>query len=381
MRRIEIMLVMAAVVLSLLVGACGQGPGGAGGATRPNWEQDWDRTVAEAKKEGTLVIYTIYGANWREAFVQTVAQKYGITVDVITGRGAELRERIINEHTSKVNIADVAVFGTDDFRLLKGKDVLEPLEKVLLLPEVTDPKAWWRGEFPWIDETKTGVYYIESVTPPVIINTDLVKPGEINTWTDLLDPKWKGKILIDDPTVSGGGNTAMTFVANGITGYGATGLDYIKAFVKQEPMLQRDSRLKVEWVARGRAAMAIIGAPDTALQFIKDGALMKQVPFGDRSYVISGAGNVMMLKGAPHPNAARLFVNFLLTKEGTYTSSKATRHQSARADVPTDHMEPAMVRQPGVQYKWRQNDPAYGAKFDELFKQVVESFKPLATGK
>ncbi len=342
-------------------------------AAKPAWQEKWDRTLQEAKKEGKLVVYTTYGNEWRQPLATAMSEKFGINLDAVTGRSAEVAERVMREQKSRINQVDLVNVGSSQFLMtFQPEGVLQPLEDKLILPEVVDAKAWWRGVLPWLDpDTKTYFQFAEYVTPPFTYNTDLVKPEQLKSWKDLLDPKWKGKIVINDPTTSGSGQKTMTVLA-----YGLMDWDFLTQLVKQEPVLQRDGRLMVEWVARGKYPIVIAPSPDVVFEFIKAGAPLKLAVPVEGTYLAASSGFISQAKGSPNPNAATIFINFLLTKEGQTIFSKAVGIQSSRVDVPTDGLEPIIVRQPGIKYI-STTDKDFLEKEVELKNKVVDLFRPL----
>ncbi len=231
MRRFNVFILgLVAAVLSL--SACGSpavtgpSPTAPSGSTpaviaKPAWQSDWEATLAAARKEGEVTVYTTYGPEWRQAMSQVMLAKYGLTFNVISGRSDELIERVMREQNNKVYQADAlhAVSGKRyyvDVPLFK--DILPNLEKTIILPEVLDTKVWAGGQFPWVDpETKNLVFWRDYLSPPLFVNTDMVKPDEMKSWDNLLDAKWKGNIVLSDPTIAGASNLAITVVIWGIT--------------------------------------------------------------------------------------------------------------------------------------------------------------------
>ncbi|MBI4330955.1 MAG: extracellular solute-binding protein [Chloroflexi bacterium] len=379
------LIVTSILLLSVVLLACAKEPAvpqqpgtptgkpGAGTAAKPDWEQDWERTLTEAKKEGRVTVYTGYGAPWRTALGEAMQSQFGVTVEPLSGRSEEMAERIMREQRNKAYQADVAVLGSPTFtQIFQNQGVLQPLDRAFILPEVADPKLWWDNRIPYFDPgEKTGLSFYLYVKASVTFNANIVKPDELRSWKDLLNPRWKGKILLDDPTIGGGGQTAMMMLAYGIMDW-----DFVRALAKQEPAISRDGRLIVEWVAREKYPLAIDGASEVLYNWIKEGVPLKQIIPSEGGYMISGIGNVFLPQGAPHPNAAKVFLNFLLSKEGQTLSSIATGHHSARVDVPTDHLDPINVRQPGMKLV-SAVDQEFLRKADEYVKGVVEIFRPL----
>ncbi len=342
-------------------------------SAKPAWQDDWDKTLAEAKKEGTVVVYTQYGAQWRAAMNEAMTRKYGITVDVLTATSGEISQRVMKEQNSKTYQADAVIIGASEFQVtFQPAGVLQSFEKDIIQPEVVDTKAWWTGGLHWVDpDTKSYLQFYDYVTPTLVINSDLVKPGEIKSWKDLLSPRWKGAMVSNDPTVSGNGITLMTMFAFGLMDW-----NYVTDLSKQELMFSRDNRLMTEWVARGKYPIVLAPHTETTADFIKSGAPLVYITAVEGTYSTPGSGNLSRPKGSPHPNAAKIFANFLLTKEGQTLSSKATGHQSARVAVPTDGLNPAIIRQPGAKY-FSNTDPEFMKKSIELKNKVTDLFKPL----
>ena len=119
---------------------------------------------------------------------------------------------------------------------------------------------------------------------------------------------------------------------------------------KQKLLISRDDRLACEWVARGKSAIVIGPKPDLIDEFIKAAVPVRYVIPKEGSYIEPGSGSFSLLNKAPHPNAAKIFINWLLTKEGQTLYSKTVGVESAREDVPTEHIDPQLIRKPGQKY-------------------------------
>ncbi|MBI4330951.1 MAG: extracellular solute-binding protein [Chloroflexi bacterium] len=383
MKRLQRVIIVVATLFPLLLGACGPTP--AATETAPTakpltqaatpvtaWQEDWERTLAAARQEGKVAVFTQYPGEWRVAFAQEMSKRYGITLEAVVGVGTELSARVMREQANKVHYASVLYGGNRDFaKTYQPAGLLQSLEKVLILPEVTDPKVWWRGQLAWLDaDTKTYLNYRESVSAHLLINTDLVKPEELKSWRDLLAPKWKTRILLDDPTVSGGGQGQMSMLAHSIMDW-----DYVQRLAEQQPAITRDRRMMVEWISRGRYPVGIGIQKTTATEFIDAGAPISFHIPSEGAYLGVGSGFITLLKTSPHPNAAKVFINFFLSKEGQALSSRLTGFQSSRTDVLADHILPVLRREPGRKYISELDiDPDVT---DKTRDRVVEIFRPL----
>ncbi|MBI4331007.1 MAG: extracellular solute-binding protein [Chloroflexi bacterium] len=379
MEKIQLMVVMAAALLPLLLGSCVLKPAATEIATprevpaaviaKSAWEEDWEHTLAAARKEGSVAFYTFYTDAWRTAFTEAMAKKYGIRLDVITATTGGIVQRIMTEYRNQVHYADAMLGNRRDFDVyFRPEGVVGSLDKVIVLPENSDPRVWWRGELPWLDpDTKTYFNDREYVSPSLAINTDLVKPGDIRSYSDLLNPKWKGKMTMVDPAAGGGVTTLMVMFA-----YGLMSWDYVEGLAKQEPVLSSDWRLTVEWTARGKYPLLIGPQKEPVLDFMKAGAPIAFSVPSEGVYLTTGAG-FMLLKNSPHPNAAKVFTNFYFSKEGQTLSSRVTGYQSSRIDVPTDYLLPALTRQPDVKYVstidkgFRENEVEFTRRVIQIF--------------
>lgn len=201
------------------------------------------------------------------------------------------------------------------------------------------------------------------------VNTDLVKENQINTFDDLLDPRWRGKITMMDPTAGG---AAMLF-----TGFllETKGRGYLEALAKQQPVFTRDDRIQIEWITKRKYAMALVPDGTTVDSFLGAGAALKYNPL-DIHQLTAGGGSVGVFNGRPHPDAATIFVNWLSSREGQLVFSKAKGAQSRRLDVPVDHLNPAVVRRSGVTY-FDQNRREFMLAGEEHKKIAGEIFGPV----
>lgn len=311
-----------------------------------DWEREWQQVLTAARKEGKVVYYTSLGGEARQMVTRAFTEKYGIEIEVTSGRGPEIAEKITAERKAGLYAVDISTSGsTTTTLIMKPAGQLAPIPPALILPEVKDPKAWWMGDLDWGDKGKTILSFSAYPTPPLAINTDMVKQDEIKSYKDLLNPKWKGKISLNDPTVPGVGSKII-----GAIGEKIVGMDFIRELAKQEPFITRDHRLQIEWLAHGKYPVAVSPDSPTLAEFVRQKAPVTDFIPIEGTYLTSGYGVVVLLDRAPHPNAAKVFLNWLLGKDGGLVFSKATNAQSGRVDVSIDHLDLLKVRQPGRKY-------------------------------
>ncbi len=336
-------------------------------------EEEWQRTVSAAQREGSVIVLC-GDPSVRTPLSQEFRKKYGISAEFVIGRANERVAKVLAERRANLYLNDIFLSGTAVMLTeLKPIGVLDPLEPTLVLPEVVDTKYWQGGKLRWADKERYVLIFLTAANIPLAINTDLVQPGEIKSYKDLLNPKWKGKITLNDPTVSGAGN--QWFAA--ALASGKLDLDYMRKLVAQNPLVLRDQRLQIEWLARGKYPVTICPKSDLLREFKLLGSPVQLLIPLEGTYVSEGGGAASLLNRAPHPNAAKLFLNWLLSKEGQMIHSRAYGKASLRLDVPSDFVDPAELLQPGVDYffldeKFYVEDrPTYTKVAQEIFKSLI----------
>jgi len=336
-------------------------------------QSEWNKLVEAAKKEGRLVIYASTIGDARPAISKAFTEKFGIPIEFVQGRGAELVQRINNERSRGVYQVDVGFQGlTTYFNQMQALNMTVPLEPMFVLPEVRDPTKWRGGQIPFVDKKRTVVAFVATAAPYVVINTELVKENEITSNDDLLAPKWKGKIVINDPSVAGNGAEWFSYIM--LAAYDRPRAEaFMKKLVAQEPAVLRDQRLLIEWVARGKYPIAIASDQGETTKMIHAGAPVKFLKVKEGMPLTSGPVNVMVFDRAPHPNAAKLFVNWTLSREGMSVISPAAGYPAQRVDVANEKFDPILVPGPrdvvpGEEYKLQQGP---------LLKLAAETFKNL----
>ncbi len=295
-------------------------------------QPDWEKTLTAAKKEGRVVVSIPTSAELRTELETGFRSRYpGIELELNAGRGSANINKIVEEHRAGVRSFDVHVGGTTSIITgLLANQLLEPVMPSMLLPDVRDEKNWWGGHI-WADIVKKHIYLFSAyMTETIWHNSNLVKAGELTSWDSLLDPKFKGKIAILDPRTPGAGESTWAFL------WRIKGEEYLAKLVAQEMMVGRNQRQLAEAVARGKSAISIGLSYYTYAPFIKAGLPVHSISqIKEGFYASSGSGNVVLLNNAPHPNAAKVFVNWLLAKDGQAIFSKTMGQPTRRLDVDT----------------------------------------------
>ncbi len=316
--------------------------GGAG----TGFGQEWEKVLATAKKEGKVSVIGPVGADRRDVLVEPFQKKYGITVDYSADRGSGIGPKLSAERGAGHYNWDVVVTGTTTGLLtLLPAGMLDPMEPALLLPQVKDPKQWRGGAPEFVDAEKRFLVMTPSQRGTLFVNPNVVKPQEIKSYKDLLNPRWRKKIVIDDPTKAGPGQATFTFFYL----HSDLGADFIRALAKQEPAILRDYTQEIDGIAREKYSI-LIGVSDIVAEArMKDGlpiAILDPRQIKEGSDVSPGSGGLGLFNRAPHQNAAKVYLNWLLSKEGQEGFAKVNGYISARLDVSTDH-SPWRVPIPG----------------------------------
>lgn len=326
---------------------------GADGAT-----VEWERTVAAAKKEGRLSLYLYQGDGELESVAQVFQKKYPeVAVTTVTGRGNLLGPRILTERRAGKYLADVYIGGpTTPYTVFYSAKVLDPIPSALILPEVTDESKWWEGRHHYIDPENKYIFVFVGSTAGgyVSYNSKLVNPREFNSYWDLVQPKWKGKILSKDPKVSGSQRIGvrMLYYTREL------GPDFLRRlYSEMDVVLSQDIRQSTDWLANGKFAICFFcsdirkarqqGLPVD--EFVT--ARWKEAP----AISAGSAGSLGLLNQAPNPNAAKLFINWLLSREGQIAYQRAANtpintEESMRVDIPKDMIPAEDRRLDGVRY-------------------------------
>jgi iron(III) transport system substrate-binding protein len=252
--------------------------------------------VAAAKAEGRVTFYTSFlGAPFHMAAIKSFEKKYGIQVELLDVRASELRERLRTEQAAGRFIGDVIQNGAATMIRSQRDGELQPHGSITNVGRLSPQQV--------ATDTLVPSYILAY---GILINTAKVKgEQEPRSWKDLLDPVWKGKILCDDVRALGGGQVMFSVLED------AFGRGYHEKLAAQQPIFGRDVGNDERRVARGEYPMRIP-------QLFSNTTLLKGLPV---KLLIPEEGvpyirfDMALIRNAPHPNAARLFINHYLSDE------------------------------------------------------------------
>ncbi len=300
----------------------------------------WQQVINQAKQEGQVTIYSSQGIDQLNAVAKAFKAKYGITVNVSRNIDATDEAKMSAEHSSGNHIADVASFADSNYVQTNASWWTPPTG-----PDFNNP-AYDKST----NAQSNGSFVTSAAVYALGWNTQLV-PGGLTSYSQVLDPKFKGKIGIPD--------AATSPVVVDFYGYlqEQAGADFLTKLAANKPqvfasVLQIAQNLTSGQVAVGLAVAPLVpqkqaGAP---VDFI-----VPHSAWGARFYTT-------IVNGSPHPAAAQLLANFLVTPEGqaALTAQGASVLPNTPGAVATvanvrpinpANLEPAHVQQFDAQFK------------------------------
>ena len=328
-RERKTMLRCAAAVVTL----CAMLAGGSA-AAQQDWpgKVEWDKTVAAAKKEGRVVISGPVGNSWREVLT-SFTKDYGIRVDFTAAHGADFWPRYEQEQKLGKSLWDLRVSAPDlnSYALLARGDRIADLREMLVLPEVTDDKAWYGG-YDSIYSDKARKYFVGFGLvggPLAWVNRDVIPESELSSMLQLADPKYKGKVTTLDWRGGSASNNFALMLAD--PKYGP---DYVRTLVTtNEIVVTNNSKQQVDWLVRGNYPIAISVTSNILFNMQETGLGLNVKPLPGPLKYSSSFGGLIAFQHAPNPNAAKVYANWVLTRDVQDKIAKAANYNSRRTDV------------------------------------------------
>jgi iron(III) transport system substrate-binding protein len=341
---------------------------------KPGWQAEWEKTIKGAEAEGALVIYMTQAFEpvFREVFQKNFPK---IKVTTVTGRGPDLSQRVMSERRAGRFAVDLYISGNiSPLTVFHKAKILEPVSPLLLLPEVLDPSVWYEGKHHYDDPENRYIFVFEG-TPrsgDITYNTKALDGTEIKSYWDLLNPKWKGKIVSVDPLVSGPISAAHIFFYK----HPELGAEFLRRFhTDTDIAIVRSNEQMLDWLSAGKYVFGI-GARNV------DDAILQGLPLNqflpgslkEGSSVTAYNGTLSYFNRAPHPNAARVAANWLLSREGQTVwldSNQKTGglYDSLREDISKEKVNERARRVKGGKFLWL--DPAWIGELDTI-REIIK---------
>lgn len=283
----------AAAIVLLLPGCAGSGSSA---------EQNRDPALAPFEEaafdEGQLTVYTGAGESQIKALVDAFSEDYPeISVDYFRAAGTSLFNRFASEQKSGAVTADVFIPTVQPSFVQDHPDWFVPLTEDVM------PKA---GGWPKRFRTKTTVEVaVEEVV--AVYNTDSV-PKPPTSWDQLLDERYRGKIILTDPKASPGYMSWYSIMRK------REGDDFLKKLAALDPLWVDTGAVGAQQVATGGYAVSLPSYPSHVVSLKEEGAPVDMVRDLDPTQGLTTS--VAITSGAPNPAAAKLFANWLVSKSG-----------------------------------------------------------------
>lgn len=352
--------------------------------SKPAWQAEWDKTVKAGEEEGALVIYMTQAFEpvFREVFQKKFPK---IKVTMVTGRGPDLSQRVMSERRAEKFAVDLYVSGDiSPLTVFHRAKILEPIKPLLLLPEVVETSGWYEGKHHYDDAENRFIFVFEG-TPrsgEITLNTKLVNPSEVKSYWDLLNPKWKGKIVSVDPLVSGPISAAHIFFFK----HPDLGPEFLRRLhADTDISIVRSNEQMLDWLSAGKYAFGI-GARDVDTAMIQGLPLTQFLPgsLKEGSSVTAYNGTLSCFNRAPHPNAAKVAVNWLLSREGQTAWLDSNQksgglYDSLRQDIPKEKVSERARRVKGAKFLWLK--PEWIEELDAIRDIIKKALASAGKGK
>ncbi|HEY2987080.1 MAG TPA: extracellular solute-binding protein, partial [Candidatus Binatia bacterium] len=270
-------------------------------------------------------------------------------------QAAQVLQRIMAERRADRFLADVAMLGGGTSTSLVKASALDPISAAFILPEVKDPAQWFEGKHHY-NETENRYVFVYAAFPLRLLgyNTKVVEPKAIASFWDFLDAKWKGKVTAKDPRDPGGGSPLLFFYYNP-----QLGPDFIRKLLAGGNLtLTRDERQQTDWLASGKHPVAITAKAEDVDEAKRQGlpvdVLDAHALAKDGVGLEAGGTMISLVNKAPHPNAAKVLINWFLSREGQMAVQKGLPNDpganSLREDIPKDDLPAWRQRVKGAKY-------------------------------
>jgi len=327
----------------LLVVAWVLAPASAWSQTSPD-----PKLIEGAKKEGQLVYYTTMTLDQSKAVIDRFEKKYGIRATLFRTGGGPLLNKIFTESRG----------GRHDWDVVVGRgEMVLPMMQRKLLASYRSPESKMIDEQLVDKEGFWTAYYVNSYV--LGWHTKLVKREDVpKTYDALLNPKWKGGLISLDTEAYG-----MFEGLKGVWGKEKT-IAYFRKLAAMDPVLKRGNTERVQLAVAGEYSL-IIAYNQTIQRMTSRGAPIDWLALEP---AVTQVNPVMIGSKAPHPNAARLFYDFIISKEGQ-EMLRGMQRIPVRRDVEPD--PPRLFRG----FKYVIENPEDYQDFDATVKQYLEIFK------
>lgn len=336
------------------------------------WQKKWTGMVAAAKKEGSVVVAASPSPRTRAEMEPLFMKQLGFKLEYLALGGAESNARVEREAAAGKVTIDILLSGNSELYNLLPAGRLEPVKDKIVLPEALDATKLRDNKFKYNDpEQRYFLQTMEYILPDVFINTQIIKKGTITTWKDLLKPEYQGKIASFDPRRGGQGQAVAAYALQ------LFGPEFIKQlFVGQKIVYTGDRRQLGDWLARGTYPIAIAVATREIEEGRALGIHIERLFPRDQGGVTGGSSIIKIVRNAPHPNAAAVFLNWFLTKEPQEIFQRTNDMVSRRKDIGAKGVPDYVIPVEGVKYV-----DTYAADYMDYYPKAQKMLQELLGGR
>jgi iron(III) transport system substrate-binding protein len=322
-------------------------------AEKASWQLEWEKTVQAAKQEGQIFIYAALGPYHPQIFSEFQKDHPEIKATIVHGSSSRISPRLLSERRAGKYLADVYLGGPTSLYRFHQNKLFDPIAPLLVLPEVVDPTLWWEGKHVYIESERRYIFVNEGSVSgfTVTYNTQLAKADEFKSYWDLFQPKWKGKIVSLDARDPGFGASELRYLYY----HPELGAEFIRRlFGEMDVVLSREHQQALDWVGVGKVAMCAFCRDGFATKAKSQGLPVHFINHNDLKEMPrlrGSASAVTVVNKAPQPNAAKVFINWFLSRRGqiVYQESHGDR-DSLRIDIPKDKVPAGQRRIAGRKY-------------------------------
>lgn len=346
------------------------------GSTAAATSADWNAVVDAAKKEGEVIVWGNSGterkAFWKDAFEKAYP---GITVSLFQADTNNARDaRYLQERQAGIAKVDILVSGSAGVNSsLKPQGAVQPVLP-LLRDDVLGKNNWKQGLL-WVDNEQQYLFQSDVQSIPTVILNSSVDPNDVQSWDDLLKEQFRGKIVMLDPRTSGNGFAAMLWVHQNPD----LGEAYMTRFFDKRIVFSPDERQNVEWVDSGRMLIGLAAQPTEIGNILSVGSKINvvrtlKVNGSPQGFYLGAEGILALpkLDALPHPNAARVYMNWFYGHDGQQAMVDNVSHPSNRADVDQSKLPSYVLPDPAAQYTNVNNERYTGAEPVKAMRAVVD---------
>ena len=325
--------------------------GGSGALAQMSPEAEWKKTVAAANKEGSLILLVPPSRTQRVYLTENWSKEFPkIKLSLTSMRGGKWLQRVKAERNAGKFLWDGAGSGAVTGVRSANAGILDPILPQIIWPDIKDPKTWGGWDATFFDNAKKYVFTSQFFLKMPFYNTKYISPEKLKRMGTkiFLDPSLKGKIIWHEPLVGGSGQSFGVIMRR------ILGDEGFKKFVGEQVVYVGAMNDLIDKMARGQYAISLGPVMTNLLKrYSKAGVKFDIRPTGNipalGAYGNTGGSAWMVVKNRPHPNAMKVFLNWVLSKRVAGELAKAMAQDSRRVDVP--RATALAVRPvPGVKY-------------------------------